>query len=70
MDAKVQQDTEQLREDLIESARELVPILRERAAAAEANRRVEDATHQAFVDAGFIRFSNPAVMAAIKWILV
>jgi len=60
MDAKVQQDTEQLREDLIESARELVPILRERAPAAEANRRVEDATHQAFVDAGFYKIFQPS----------
>ena len=47
------------REAFIESARELVPALRDRAEAAEANRRLPDETHQDFVDAGFYRLFQP-----------
>ena len=40
------------REDLLQRARDLVSVLRERAHRAELDRRVPDATQQAFVDAG------------------
>src|SRR5262245_15462647 len=45
---------------LIDRARELAPALRERAAAAEAMRRIPDATHAVFRDAGFYRVFQPA----------
>jgi alkylation response protein AidB-like acyl-CoA dehydrogenase len=45
---------------LIDRARAMAPALRERAAAAEALRRVPDATHAAFRDAGFYRVLQPA----------
>jgi 3-hydroxy-9,10-secoandrosta-1,3,5(10)-triene-9,17-dione monooxygenase len=45
---------------LIDRARELAPALRERAATAEAMRRIPDATHAAFRDAGFYRVFQPA----------
>jgi 3-hydroxy-9,10-secoandrosta-1,3,5(10)-triene-9,17-dione monooxygenase len=45
---------------LIEQARALAPVLRERAAAAEAMRRIPDETHDAFRDAGFYRVFQPA----------
>ena len=47
------------REDLIEAARALVPALRERAEDTEAARRIPDATHAAFVDAGLYRMFQP-----------
>ena len=47
------------RDDFIARAQELVPALRERAATTEAERRVPDATHQAFLDAGFYRMFQP-----------
>jgi len=45
---------------LIERARDMAPVLRERAAAAEALRRIPDETHAAFRDAGFYRVLQPA----------
>jgi alkylation response protein AidB-like acyl-CoA dehydrogenase len=48
-----------LRDRLIASARDLVPILRERAPAAEKNRRVVDETQRAFIEAGFYRIFQP-----------
>ena len=45
---------------LIERARELAPALRERAADAEAMRRLPDETHAAFRNAGFYRVLQPA----------
>src|ERR1700722_11601680 len=45
---------------LIERARDMAPALRERAAAAEAMRRIPDETHAAFRDAGFYRVLQPA----------
>jgi len=45
---------------LIDRARELAPALRERAAAAEQMRRIPDATHAAFREAGFYRVFQPA----------
>jgi alkylation response protein AidB-like acyl-CoA dehydrogenase len=45
---------------LIDRARELAPVLRERAGEAEALRRIPDATHAAFRDAGFYRVFQPA----------
>ena len=45
---------------LIERARAMAPALRERAAAAEALRRIPDETHAAFRDAGFYRVLQPA----------
>lgn len=47
------------REDLIARAREMVPALRERAEAAEADRRIPDETHQALLDAGLYRMFQP-----------
>lgn len=52
-------DHDSLRSTLVEKARALIPVLRERAPAAEKNRRVEDATQQAFIDAGFYRVFQP-----------
>jgi 3-hydroxy-9,10-secoandrosta-1,3,5(10)-triene-9,17-dione monooxygenase len=48
-----------LRDRLIASARDLVPILRERAPAAEKNRHVVDETQRAFIEAGFYRIFQP-----------
>jgi 3-hydroxy-9,10-secoandrosta-1,3,5(10)-triene-9,17-dione monooxygenase len=48
-----------LRDRLVTSARDLVPVLRERAPAAEKNRRVVDETQQAFIEAGFYRIFQP-----------
>jgi 3-hydroxy-9,10-secoandrosta-1,3,5(10)-triene-9,17-dione monooxygenase len=45
--------------ELIERARRLVPVLRERAEATEANRSMLDANLKAFVDAGFYRICQP-----------
>jgi 3-hydroxy-9,10-secoandrosta-1,3,5(10)-triene-9,17-dione monooxygenase len=47
------------REDLIAAAAALVPALRTRAEETEAARRVPDATHQAFQDAGLYRLFQP-----------
>lgn len=47
------------REEFIRRARDMVPMLRERAAQAEADRRIPDETHQAFVEAGFYRLFQP-----------
>jgi 3-hydroxy-9,10-secoandrosta-1,3,5(10)-triene-9,17-dione monooxygenase len=47
------------RDALIERARDLIPVLRERAAEAEALRRLPDATHAAFRDAGLYRLYQP-----------
>jgi alkylation response protein AidB-like acyl-CoA dehydrogenase len=45
---------------LIERARGFAPVLRERAAGAEEMRRIPDATHADFRDAGFYRVFQPA----------
>ncbi len=45
---------------LIERARAMAPALRERAAAAEAMRRIPEVTHAEFRDAGFYRVLQPA----------
>ena len=45
---------------LIDRARDMAPALRERAAAAEAMRRIPDETHAEFRDAGFYRVLQPA----------
>ncbi len=45
--------------ELVERAKALVPVLRERALRAEADRGIPSATHQAFVDAGFYRIFLP-----------
>ena len=47
------------REEFIRRARDMVPMLRERAAQAEADRRISDDTHQAFVEAGFYKLLQP-----------
>lgn len=52
-------DHKTVRAQLVESARELIPVLRERAPAAEKNRRVEEATQRAFIEAGFYRIFQP-----------
>jgi alkylation response protein AidB-like acyl-CoA dehydrogenase len=45
---------------LIDQARALAPVLRERAAMAEEMRRIPDETHAVFRDAGFYRVLQPA----------
>ena len=47
------------REELLQRARDMVPVLRERAHQAEIDRRIPDATQQAFLDAGFYRIFLP-----------
>ena len=47
------------REELIARAHEMIPTLRERAAATEAARRLLPETVQAFTDAGFFRIVQP-----------
>ena len=47
------------REEFIRRARDLAPVLRARAAKAEADRRIPDETHQAFVEAGFYKLLQP-----------
>jgi len=47
------------RDELIGRARDLVPVLRERAAEAEALRRLPDATNRAFQEAGLYRLYLP-----------
>lgn len=46
-------------EDLLARARELAPLLRKRAAATEARRRVDSATGRQFLEAGFFRVLQP-----------
>lgn len=46
--------------DLIDRARALAPVLRERATEAEALRRLPDQSHRDFIDAGFYRALQPA----------
>ncbi len=48
-----------LRAMMIERARAMVPVLRERAYQAEQDRRMPDATHREFVEAGFYRLFQP-----------
>ena len=54
-----QQSAIPTKEELIGRAEALVPVLRERAADAEKNRRLSDATVQAFRDAGFHKIMQP-----------
>ena len=48
------------RAELVARARDLVPVLRERAAIPDRTRTIPRETHQAFVDAGFYRILQPA----------
>ncbi len=59
LDPAVPSDQIPSREDLLQRARDLVPVLRMRAHQAELDRRLPDATHRAFVDAGFYRIFQP-----------
>ena len=52
-------DTVPSAQELIERARALVPLLRERADSVEENRKVSKETIQAFVDAGFFKVLQP-----------
>ncbi len=47
------------RKALIEKARQMVPVLRERAVQTERDRRIAPQTHAAFVEAGFYRIHQP-----------
>ena len=47
------------REDLLDRAREMVPLLRERAAQAEDDRGISRDTHEKFRDAGFYKILQP-----------
>ncbi len=49
-----------LRAALLERARAMVPVLRERAYQAEQDRRMPDVTHREFIEAGFYRLFQPA----------
>ena len=57
--AQAVEQTIPTREELLARARELTPILRERAAATEANRKMLDENVKAVIDAGFLRISQP-----------
>ncbi|MDZ5458704.1 acyl-CoA dehydrogenase family protein [Azohydromonas lata] len=46
-------------EDIVQRAQDMIPMLRERAQACEANRMVSKETIQAFQDAGFFRILQP-----------
>ena len=46
-------------ETILEAARAMIPELRERAAATEANRKLLPETHEAFLKAGFYRVMQP-----------
>ncbi len=46
-------------EEIMARARALVPVLRERAAETETLRRLPDASHRAFVEAGFYKILQP-----------
>jgi 3-hydroxy-9,10-secoandrosta-1,3,5(10)-triene-9,17-dione monooxygenase len=59
-------DKTEMRRQLIERARELVPVLRERAAAAETNRAVPAETHAEFQDAGFYRIFQPEAFGGLE----
>lgn len=59
MTSSAQGETGALRDQLVARARELVPVLRERAPAAEKNRRIADETQRSFIDAGFYRIFQP-----------
>lgn len=47
------------RDEIIQRARDIVPLLRERAPQAERDRRISDEVHRAFVEAGFYRILQP-----------
>jgi 3-hydroxy-9,10-secoandrosta-1,3,5(10)-triene-9,17-dione monooxygenase len=48
------------REEFIRRARDMAPRLRDRAVQAEADRRMPDATHREFIEAGFYKLLQPA----------
>jgi 3-hydroxy-9,10-secoandrosta-1,3,5(10)-triene-9,17-dione monooxygenase len=48
------------REELVERARAFIPTLRERALAADRDRGISRATHEAFCEAGFYKIHQPA----------
>ena len=54
------------REELLRRARELTPLLRERAAATEANRKMLDENVKALIDAGFLRISQPGSLWRLR----
>ena len=51
--------TQVTKADLIDRAREILPVLRERAAEAEKMRRLHDETQKAFLDSGFYKIFIP-----------
>lgn len=55
-------DKQALGQQIIESARALVPLLREREAECNANKKVSEETVQAFEEAGFFRILQP-----VRW---
>ena len=53
-------------DELIRQARDMVPVLRERAEKTEADRRIPEETHQAFLDAGFYRMFRPRALGGFE----
>src|SRR5690348_10413965 len=51
---------------LLERTRELLPTLAARAADAEKHRRIPDATHRDFLEAGFYRVLQPAAFGGLE----
>lgn len=54
------------REELLQRARDMVPVLRERAAQAEKDRRISDETQAAMVEAGFYRIFQPKAFGGFE----
>jgi alkylation response protein AidB-like acyl-CoA dehydrogenase len=59
-------DTNISREEILSRAQDMVPVLKERAADAEAARRISDQTDQDFRDAGFYRIMQPAKYGGLE----
>ena len=55
------------RDQLISTARDLVPVLAERAAKADADRAISAETHAAFVETGLYRIHQPARFGGFEW---
>lgn len=55
------------REEMIATARDMVPALRGRAAQADADRGIPEATHREFLDAGLYRIHQPTRYGGFAW---
>lgn len=52
-------------EEAVQRAREFIPVLRERAAQAEAERNIPESTHREFREAGFYRLAQPTAYGGV-----